>query len=64
MHPDRAGEITIDGIADGKFWIFTHPLLYDTIRAKNDNMMMDGSLQADLDWPWEEVLFDGEVDSP
>ena len=40
------------------------PILYDTIRAKNDNMMGDGSLQADLEWPWEEILTDGEAASP
>jgi NAD(P)-dependent dehydrogenase (short-subunit alcohol dehydrogenase family) len=56
MPPNEAGEITLDGIAAGRFWIFTHPILYDTIRAKNDNMMRDGSLQADLEWPWDELL--------
>jgi len=58
MNPREAGRITIDAIAEGRFWIFTHPVLYDTIRAKNDNMMRDGSLQADLEWPWDE-LFSG-----
>jgi NAD(P)-dependent dehydrogenase (short-subunit alcohol dehydrogenase family) len=56
MPPNEAGKITLDGIASGRFWIFTHPILYDTIRAKNDNMMRDGSLQADLEWPWDELL--------
>lgn len=56
MNPDQAGTITVDAIAAGRFWIFTHPVLYDTIRAKNDNMMRDGSLAADLEWPWEEIL--------
>ena len=56
MDPKDAGRITIQAIAEGRFWIFTHPVLYDTIRAKNDNMMRDGSLQADLEWPWDELL--------
>lgn len=64
MHPDAAGEITVSAIDEGKFWIFTHPILYDTIRVKNDNMMSDGSLQADLEWPWEEILTGGEAESP
>lgn len=63
MHPDQAGEITINAIAAGKFWIFTHPVLYDTIRTKNDNMMRDGSLQADLEWPWDKVLTGGGMEA-
>ncbi|MFW2339523.1 MAG: SDR family NAD(P)-dependent oxidoreductase [Acidimicrobiia bacterium] len=56
MNPDDAGRVTIDAIAAGRFWIFTHEILFDTIRAKNDNMMNDGSLQADLEWPWDEIF--------
>jgi NAD(P)-dependent dehydrogenase (short-subunit alcohol dehydrogenase family) len=63
MHPDVAGDITISAIEEGRFWIFTHPILYDTIRSKNNNMMRDGSLQADLEWPWEEILTGSETGS-
>ena len=56
MNPDKAGRITIDAIADGRFWIFTHPLIFGTIRDRLDAAMDDGSLPPDLDWPWEELF--------
>ena len=56
MDPDKAGAITIDGIAEGRFWIFTHPLIFGTIRARMDAAMADGSLPPELDWPWEELF--------
>lgn len=56
MNPDKAGAIAIDGIAEGRFWIFTHPLIFGTIRDRMDAAMDDGSLPAELDWPWEELF--------
>jgi len=56
MSPREAGEITLSSIEEGKFWIFTHPVLFSTIRTKNEAMMADCSLPADLEWPWEQLL--------
>lgn len=56
MDPDKAGAIAVDGIAEGRFWIFTHPLIFGTIRDRMDAAMADGSLPPDLDWPWEELF--------
>lgn len=56
MDPDKVGHITIDGIAEGRFWIFTHPLIFGTIRDRLDAAMTDGSLPPELDWPWEELF--------
>lgn len=56
MDPDKVGHITIDGIAEGRFWIFTHPLIFGTIRDRLDAAMTDGSLPSELDWPWEELF--------
>ena len=56
MDPDKAGAIAIDGIAEGRFWIFTHPLIFGTIRDRMDAAMADGSLPPELDWPWEELF--------
>jgi NAD(P)-dependent dehydrogenase (short-subunit alcohol dehydrogenase family) len=56
MDPDKAGRIAIDGIAEGRFWIFTHPLIFGTIRDRLDAAMADGSLPPELDWPWEELF--------
>ena len=56
MDPDKAGRITIDAIAEGRFWIFTHPLIFGTIRARLDAATTDGSLPPELDWPWEELF--------
>jgi NAD(P)-dependent dehydrogenase (short-subunit alcohol dehydrogenase family) len=56
MDPDKVGHITFDGIAEGRFWIFTHPLIFGTIRDRLDAAMTDGSLPSELDWPWEELF--------
>ena len=56
MDPNKAGVIAIDGIAEGRFWIFTHPLIFGTIRDRMDAAMADGSLPPELDWPWEELF--------
>jgi NAD(P)-dependent dehydrogenase (short-subunit alcohol dehydrogenase family) len=56
MDPDKAGAVAIDGIAEGRFWIFTHPLIFGTIRDRMDAAMEDGSLPPELDWPWEELF--------
>jgi NAD(P)-dependent dehydrogenase (short-subunit alcohol dehydrogenase family) len=56
MDPDKAGAIAINGIAEGRFWIFTHPLIFGTIRDRMDAAMNDGSLPPELDWPWEELF--------
>ena len=56
MDPDKAGRITIDAIVDGRFWIFTHPLIFGTIRDRLDAATSDGSLPPELDWPWEELF--------
>ena len=56
MDPNKAGVIAIDGIAEGRFWIFTHPLIFGTIRDRLDAAMADGSLPPELDWPWEELF--------
>jgi len=52
-----AGEITIDGIADGRFWIFTHELMVSkTLRTRFEAMASNGARPDDLDWPWAEIL--------
>jgi NAD(P)-dependent dehydrogenase (short-subunit alcohol dehydrogenase family) len=56
MNPDKVGRITLDGISEGRFWIFTHPLIFGTIRDRLDAAMSDGSLPPELDWPWEELF--------
>lgn len=56
MDPNKAGRITIDGIVEGRFWIFTHPLIFGTIRDRLDAATTDGSLPPELDWPWEELF--------
>ncbi len=56
MDSDKAGRITIDAIVDGRFWIFTHPLIFGTIRDRLDAATSDGSLPPELDWPWEELF--------
>ena len=56
MDPNQAGAIAINGIAEGRFWIFTHPLIFGTIRDRLDAAMADGSLPPELDWPWEELF--------
>ncbi len=57
MAPDAAGRIAVDGIKDGRFWIFTHDVMVDdTLRRRFDAMAGDGSHPADLEWPWDAIL--------
>jgi len=56
MDPDEVGRITMDGIAAGRFWIWTHTGIFNTIRTRLEHALGDGSLPPDLDWPWEDVL--------
>jgi len=45
MDPDEAGAIVLDGIRQGRFWIFSHPQWVDgPVRARLDAMVADGSL--------------------
>jgi len=56
MDPDEVGRITMDGIAAGRFWIWTHPGIFDTIRTRLSHALGNGDLPPDLDWPWEELF--------
>jgi len=56
MDPDEVGRITMDGIAAGRLWIWTHPGIFDTIRTRLVHALGDGDLPPDLDWPWEELF--------
>ena len=57
MDPDQAGKIAFEGIRDGRFWIFTHPVMVDlTLRERFESMVADGSRPAALEWPWAEIL--------
>jgi NAD(P)-dependent dehydrogenase (short-subunit alcohol dehydrogenase family) len=56
MNPDKVGQITLDAIVEGRFWIFTHPLIFGTIRDRLEAAIADGSLPPELDWPWEELF--------
>lgn len=61
MAPDQAGKVAFEGMMDGRFWIFTHPVMADiTLRRRFDAMVGDGSRPVDLEWPWEEILDQGE----
>jgi len=53
MDPDRVGKITFDAIESGRFWIFTHTKIFETIQARLDAAVTDGSLPAELEWDWE-----------
>ncbi|MFW2339520.1 MAG: SDR family NAD(P)-dependent oxidoreductase [Acidimicrobiia bacterium] len=57
MSPDEAGQITIDGIANGRFWIFTHELMIsETLRTRFEEMAAAGARPGELDWPWDRIL--------
>ena len=56
MDPDRAGRVTLDAIAEGRFWIFTHDAIFKTIRERMEHVLGDGALPPDLDWDWEELF--------
>lgn len=61
MAPDQAGKAALAGMMDGRFWIFTHPVMADVaLRRRFDAMVDDGSRPVDLEWPWEEILDRGE----
>ncbi len=42
MHPDEVGEIAIQGIADGKHWLFPHRELTARLMAGRTEAMLDG----------------------
>lgn len=45
MDPDEVGRIVLDGVRQGRFWIFSHPELIDgPIRKRFEAMVADGSL--------------------
>ncbi len=45
MDPDEVGRILLDGVRQGRFWIFSHPHLIDgPIRERFEAMATDGSL--------------------
>lgn len=45
MDPDEVGRIMLDGVRQGRFWIFSHPHLIDgPIRKRFEAMATDGSL--------------------
>ena len=56
MDPNKAGALTIDAIAEGRFWIFTHPAIFKTIRARMEHALTDGALPPEIDWDWEELF--------
>jgi NAD(P)-dependent dehydrogenase (short-subunit alcohol dehydrogenase family) len=45
MDADEAGRVALDGIRQGRFWIFSHPQWVDQpVRARFEAMASDGSL--------------------
>jgi NAD(P)-dependent dehydrogenase (short-subunit alcohol dehydrogenase family) len=56
LDPDKAGRLTLDAIAEGRFWIFTHPAIFKTIRARMEHALTDGALPPEIDWDWEELF--------
>lgn len=44
MDPKEAGRIVLQSIADGKFWIFSHPHVLNTAMAQAVEMVEDGTL--------------------
>lgn len=44
MDPDEVGRIVLDGIVEGRFWIFTHPKLLRLLDRQVEAMQLDGSL--------------------
>jgi NADP-dependent 3-hydroxy acid dehydrogenase YdfG len=56
MDPNKAGALTLDAIAEGRFWIFTHPALFKTIRARMEHALTDGLLPPEIDWDWDELF--------
>jgi len=52
MHPDEVGRIAIDGIAEGRFWLITHPELTHELLDARHAAMLDGGRLADLPDDW------------
>ncbi len=44
MDPDEVGHIVLEGMMQGKFWIFTHPKLLKLYREQNEMMDENGML--------------------
>jgi NAD(P)-dependent dehydrogenase (short-subunit alcohol dehydrogenase family) len=44
MDPDEVGRIVLDGIVNGRFWMFTHPRLLKLYREQIEMMDPDGML--------------------
>ncbi len=44
MDPDEVGHIVLNGMMEGKFWIFTHPKLLKLYREQNEMMDENGML--------------------
>ena len=56
MDADKVGKLTLDAIAAGRFWIFTHPAIFKTIRTRMEHALTDGALPPEIDWDWEELF--------
>jgi NAD(P)-dependent dehydrogenase (short-subunit alcohol dehydrogenase family) len=39
MPPDQVGEIVLEGVRNERFWIFTHPVPADSIRARAESIV-------------------------
>ena len=44
MDPDEVGRIVLDGMLEGRFWMFTHPKILRLHTEQNELMNFDGSL--------------------
>ena len=44
MDPDEVGQIVLDGMLEGRFWMFTHPKILRLHTEQNELMNEDGSL--------------------
>ena len=49
-HPDEVGQVAIDGIAAGRFWLLSHPELTFDILDPRHRAMREGQLQQPDDW--------------
>lgn len=52
LHPDDVGEVAMSGIAEGRFWLLTHPELTNRLMSgRTASMLDDGSLYVDpVEW--------------
>jgi NAD(P)-dependent dehydrogenase (short-subunit alcohol dehydrogenase family) len=41
MMPDRAASIVFEGVTEGRFWIFTHPDMVQTVVARRADMILN-----------------------